>query len=86
MQNLHRRFDCYYKGQIYSEDLAKMCGRLRIYEFYLLKVVYLTEAMYSHSFVFKVKPQVDTPLSSSNKLLFLFKMCYVSVPTLQYIR
>ena len=31
MRNLHRRFDRYYIGQIYSGDFAKFCG-LRIYE------------------------------------------------------
>ena len=30
-QNLHRRFDCYYMGQI-SRDFARICGSLRIYE------------------------------------------------------
>ena len=30
--NLHRRFDRYYIGQIYSGDFAKFCGLLRIYE------------------------------------------------------
>ena len=36
MQNLHRRFDRYYIGQIYGGDFAKICGLLRIYELYLL--------------------------------------------------
>ena len=32
--NLHRRFDRYYIGQIYSGDFAKICDLLRIYELY----------------------------------------------------
>ena len=32
LRNLHRRFDLYYIGQIYSGDLAKFSGLLRIYE------------------------------------------------------
>ena len=35
MQNLHRRFDRYYIGQIYGGDFAKFCGLLRICELYL---------------------------------------------------
>ena len=34
MQNLQRRFNCYYIGQIYGGDFAKLCGLLRIYELY----------------------------------------------------
>ena len=34
MQNLHRRFDWHYIGQIYGGDFAKFCGLLRIYELY----------------------------------------------------
>ena len=36
MQNLHRRFDWHYIGQIYGGDFAKFCGLLRIYELYWL--------------------------------------------------
>ena len=36
--NLHRRFDRYYIGQIYCGDFAKICGLLRIYEFYFFKL------------------------------------------------
>ena len=35
LRNLHRRFDRYYIGQIYSGDFAKICGLLRIYELYV---------------------------------------------------
>ena len=35
LRNLHRRFDCYYIGQIYGGDFAKFCGLLRIYELYV---------------------------------------------------
>ena len=34
MQNLHRRFDRYYIGQIYGGDFAKICGLLRMHELY----------------------------------------------------
>ena len=34
MQNLHRRFDVYYIGQIQGGDFAKFCDLLRIYELY----------------------------------------------------
>ena len=34
LRNLHRRFDQYYIGQIYSGDFAKFGGLLRIYELY----------------------------------------------------
>ena len=34
LRNLHRRFDRYYIGQIYSGDFAKICSLLRIYELY----------------------------------------------------
>ena len=34
LRNLHRRFDRYYIGQIYSGDFAKLCGLLRIYELF----------------------------------------------------
>ena len=34
LKNLHCRFDCYYIGQIYGGDLAKICSLLRIYELY----------------------------------------------------
>ena len=34
LRNLHRRFDRYYIGQIYSGDFAKICGLFRIYELY----------------------------------------------------
>ena len=40
MWNLHRRFDCYYLGQIYSGDFAKICGLLRIYELYRRKYIF----------------------------------------------
>ena len=40
MWNLHRRFDCYYLGQIYSRDFAKICGLLRIYELYRRKYIF----------------------------------------------
>ena len=33
-RNLHRRFDCYYIGQIFGGDFAKICGLLRMYELY----------------------------------------------------
>ena len=33
LRNIHRRFDRYYKGQIYVGDFAKICYLLRIYEF-----------------------------------------------------
>ena len=36
MRNLHRRFDRYYIGRIYSGDFAKICGLLRIYEIYTI--------------------------------------------------
>ena len=36
LRNLHRRFDHYYIGQIYSGDFAKFCGLLRIYELYIV--------------------------------------------------
>ena len=32
LQNLHRRFDWHYIGQIYGGDFAKFCGLLRKYE------------------------------------------------------
>ena len=35
VKRLHRRFDCYYIGQIYGGDFAKICGLLRIYELYI---------------------------------------------------
>ena len=38
LRNLHRRFDHYYIGQIYCGDFAKICGLLRIYEFYFFKL------------------------------------------------
>ena len=34
LQNLHRRFDHYYIGQIYGGDFAKLFGLLRIFELY----------------------------------------------------
>ena len=34
MQNLHRRFEWHYIGQIYGGDFAKFWGILRIYELY----------------------------------------------------
>ena len=34
LQNLHRRFDRYYMGQIKGGDFVKICGLLRIYELY----------------------------------------------------
>ena len=34
LQNLYRRFDRYYVGQIYSGDISNICGLLRIYELY----------------------------------------------------
>ena len=37
LQNLHRRFYRYYIGQIYGADFAKICGLLRMYEFYHLE-------------------------------------------------
>ena len=39
LRNLHRRFDCYYIGQIYGGDFAKFCGLLRIYELYNRRIL-----------------------------------------------
>ena len=38
MQNLQRKFDRYYIGQIYGGDFAKFCGLLRIYGLYQLQI------------------------------------------------
>ena len=37
MQNLHRRFDRNYIGQICGGDFATICGLLRMYELYQIK-------------------------------------------------
>ena len=34
LRNLHRRFNCYYLGQIYGGGFAKICHLLRLYELY----------------------------------------------------
>ena len=36
LPNLHRKFDRYYMGQIYSGYFAKTSGHLRVYELYYL--------------------------------------------------
>ena len=36
LRHLHSRFEWHYIGQIYGGDVAKICGRLRIYELNVL--------------------------------------------------
>ena len=43
-QNLHRRFDWHYIGQMYGGDFAKFCALLRIYEIYIGKYLIFCES------------------------------------------
>ena len=52
MQNLHRRFDWHYIGEIYDGDFAKLCGLLRIYELYY--TIYYTDGHPDRAFFSKI--------------------------------
>ena len=75
MQNLHRRFDWHYIGQIYGGDFAKFCGLLRIYELYKDVQVFNIDIVFStcKPLFFSCFYQMTLVTSILTSFFFLFK-------------
>ena len=69
LRDLHRRFDWYYIGQIYSGDFAKFCSLLRIYE--LEKTVYIVWNEQSYTLE---KPQFCEFETVLTKMLYFLQL------------